>query len=294
MKKVVILGCENSHAINFLDSFTQSEEFSDVSVVGVYSDEPEAAANLHEKYGVRIMNDYAELAGSGELDGVIITARHGANHYKYAKPYIKDHIPMFIDKPITVDGAEALEFMRELRDNGIRICGGSSLVYDPAMDVLKEENANDVKGKTIGGIVRAPLDENPKYGGFYFYAQHLVEMICDVFGRNAESVSAYRCETGVTALIAYPEYFVTAAFMSNNAYYTVLRFSKKGNSFAEIPNSTNALRLHKEISGFHDLLCGKPQKKTYDDFITPVFIMNAIYESLENGGKMTKICKERV
>ena len=114
MKRIAILGCENSHANAFLKFIREREEFSDVEVVGVYSDQKEAAEKLKEQFGVPVLEDYDDAVG--QLDGLIITARHGDNHYKYAKPYIDSGIPMFIDKPITVSEAEAVEFMRRLRE----------------------------------------------------------------------------------------------------------------------------------------------------------------------------------
>ena len=86
MKKIVILGCENSHADIFLGFIKNDMKFSDIEVSGVYSDEKSAAEALSEKYGVKVMNAYDEAVG--EIDGVIVTARHGNNHYKYAAPYI--------------------------------------------------------------------------------------------------------------------------------------------------------------------------------------------------------------
>ena len=128
MKRIAILGCENSHADAFLGFIRDCEEFSDVEVIGVYSDDSAAAEKLSAAFGVPTLSDYADAVG--RIDGLVITARHGDNHYKYAKPYLDSGIPMFIDKPITVSESEAVEFMRQLRDRGIRISGGSSLKQD--------------------------------------------------------------------------------------------------------------------------------------------------------------------
>ena len=120
MYKIAILGCENSHAKNFLTLISEGH-YPDIEVMGVYSEESEAAQKLCDEFGVDVMENYYSLVG--KLDGVMITARHGDNHYKYAKPYMADGIPMFIDKPITCSESEALEFMREARQKGIRLCG---------------------------------------------------------------------------------------------------------------------------------------------------------------------------
>ena len=112
MKKVVILGCENSHANGFLNVI-KNENIDDIEVCGVYSYDPEASQKLHDTFGVPVMENYDSLVG--QLDGLIITARHGDNHYKYAKPYLNDGIPMFIDKPITISEEDAREFMAILK-----------------------------------------------------------------------------------------------------------------------------------------------------------------------------------
>ena len=98
MYKTAILGCENSHAISFIEYYAK-EEPKNVEIIGVYSDEPDAAKAINEKYGIPIMEGYDSLAG--QVDGVIITARHGGNHYKYAHPYIKHGIHRMIYYPIT-------------------------------------------------------------------------------------------------------------------------------------------------------------------------------------------------
>ena len=136
MKKIVILGCENSHADIFLGFIKNDAAFSDVEVSGVYSDDKTAAEKLAEKYGVKVMSAYDEAVG--KVDGVIVTARHGNNHYKYAAPYIKTGVPMFIDKPITVNEGEALKLARECKAAGVEVVYPSekrqndvmSLIYD--------------------------------------------------------------------------------------------------------------------------------------------------------------------
>ena len=84
MKKIAILGCENSHANSFLDFILNNEKYKDIEVVGVYSNEPEASKKLNEKFGVNILENYTDAVG--KIDGLIITARHGDLHYEYSKP----------------------------------------------------------------------------------------------------------------------------------------------------------------------------------------------------------------
>ena len=46
MKKIVILGCENSHADKFLNLIKNTPDYPDIEVIGVYSDERAAAEKL--------------------------------------------------------------------------------------------------------------------------------------------------------------------------------------------------------------------------------------------------------
>ena len=279
MKKIAILGCENSHANNFLKFVKNNEEFSDVEVVGVYSDDIPAAEKLNAMFGVPVMADYADAVG--KIDGLVITARHGDNHYKYAKPYIASGIPMFVDKPITVKEDEAIEFMRALRENGVRVSGGSSLKQDSFVAALREDAKNEVDGKTIGGVVRAPYSADNAYGGFYFYAQHLVEMICEVFGRFPLSVTAKKNGKQVTVLFHYEDFDCTGIFFDSNYLYYVCRMAEKSTKGYEIPSSNDW--FYREFKEFHELLHGGEQTTSYEDFISPVFIMNAIDRSLASG-----------
>lgn len=283
MKRIAILGCENSHANAFLKFIKEKEEFRDVEVVGVYSDERSSADALGREFGVAVMRDFSDAVG--RIDGLIITARHGDNHYKYARPYINSGIPMFIDKPITIDEGEAVEFMKELRDRGVRISGGSSLKQDVFVKRLKEEAADEVVGATLGGYVRAPYEGESEYGGFYFYAQHLVEMVCEIFGRFPLSVCARRNGKQIHVLFHYENYDCVGLFCDNNYRYFASRMATNATSSFDIPITEDW--FYREFKEFYALLSGEEQKTEYGEFISPVFIMNAIARSLQSGKEET-------
>ena len=282
MKKIVILGCENSHADNFLRQIQTNTAYSDIEVLGVYSNEPEAQERICSNFGVPGLASYD--AAVGQVDGVIITARHGDNHYKYAKPYIASGVPMFIDKPITVSESDAQQFMRELKEAGVRISGGSCLKYAQTIQELKQAHESAADGKTIGGCFRAPLSGNSPYGGFFFYAQHLVEMILTVFGKHPVSVAAFKKDVGITAVIRYAEFDICAVFTDTSHQYYATRFSEKGTQGG---NTTTAGCFECEFHDFYQILHGGEQLESYEDFAAPVYVMNAIVRSLESGKEET-------
>ena len=279
MKKIAILGCENSHADAFLTCINDRKEFRDINVVGVYSDDREASEKLKEKHGVQILDHYADAVG--KIDALVITARHGAKHYPFAKPYIESGIPMFIDKPITINEDEAVEFMRELKAHGVAICGGSSLKQDEFVRKLKKDVVAEEGGKTLGGYIRAPYQAESEHGGFFFYAQHLVEMVSEIFGRFPLSVSAKQNGSQIHVLFHYENYDCVGLYCDKNNKYYVSRMFETGTSSFDVP--TTREWYYREFGEFYKLLTGEGKTADYKEFIAPVFVMNAIARSLESG-----------
>ncbi len=283
MKRIVILGCENSHASSFLNTIKKYEEFSDVEVVGVYSDESAPCEKLAQNYGTPIMKNYADAVG--QVDGVVITARNGMNHYKYAKPYLDSGVPLYIDKPITNSEDEAVAFIGELERRGIRYTGGSCLRHDNFVRELASDNENDVDGKTLGGSFRAPLDSASPYGGFFFYAPHLIESVMVIFGKNVKSVKAYKNAEKTTVIFRYEDFDVTGLFVENNYVYYATRHAEKGVKASKISSGAGNDWIYAEFKDYYNLLCGEKTGVSPEDFVAPVFVMNAVKRSIDSGNE---------
>lgn len=281
MKKIVFLGCENSHSDAFLQFINESDDYADIQVLGVYSDERESAEALAKKYSVPVMNSYDEFVG--KVDGVVVTARHGIKHYKFSRPYMDDCKVMFIDKPITTDVKEIKSFLSDLKEKGVRVTGGSSLVHDDAVIELKTDRENNAYGKTVGGMVCAPILANSEHGGFYFYAQHLTEMVLEIFGRYPKSVKVYENQGTFTTVFRYEEYDVTGVFVEGayNCYYSVRITPEKLKGIHSVLDNDNPL-FRREWNKFCTLLRGGEQQISYEDFFAPVFVMDAIVRSIES------------
>lgn len=281
--KTAILGCENSHADIFLDLIKNDAEFSEITVLGVFSEDRQAAEALNEKYGVAVMQNYAELAG--QLDGVIVTARHGDKHLEYVKPYIESGVSVFMDKPITISIDEAEEMMANFKKYGNKFTGGSCLKHNVAVKKLKQDAQSGKGGKTIGGLLRAPVMMNSPFGGFYFYAQHLVESICEIFGSFPKSVKAFKREDGVNAVFRYEEYDVTAVFTEGRYTYYAVRLAEECSTAENIIVDKVCFRA--ELLKFYNIMRGEENSESEREFIAPVYIMNAIEKSLYTGDEET-------
>ncbi len=277
MYRIAILGCENSHANVFLNYIIKDGLYPDITVEGVYSDDYAAAQKLHDEYGVYAAKSYDEFAG--KTDGIIITARHGDNHYKYAKPYIEYGIPLFIDKPVTISENEAKSFMEALEKHNVRVCGGSVCVFAKEIQKLKKIVQQKEYGIIYGGFLRAPVDLNNAYGNFYFYSQHLVQVMTEIFGNFPNSVKAYINHQTITCVVRYDDFDVSLEFNDKNyLYYANVSCEQKVLGFEYGLDGC----FEHEFGSFYQLLTGKEQTKTYEEFFAPVFIMNAIDRSLQS------------
>ena len=278
MYKIAILGCENSHANQFIELIKKDKKFYDVEVVGVYSDDEAALKALADKYQLYAMKSYDEFVG--QLDGVMVTARHGNNHLKYVEPYLSSKIAVFVDKPITISISDALSLAKQLEEYGNRFTGGSMLKFSKLISELKKDVKKEAYGKTIGGLVRAPLSLENEYGGFYFYSQHLVEMVCEVFGRFPKSVQAVQNDVNVTVIFRYDNYDITGVFTGDAWVYSATRLSVDKTYGDMIVLSDES---KKEFEEFYNCLKDKGEQMDVKEFISPVFILNAIEKSLESG-----------
>ena len=277
MFKVAILGCENSHASTFINDVLNGKLVDDVEFVGVYSDNMEAAKKLQEKYGVPATDSYDAFVG--KVDGIIITARHGDNHYKFAKPYIASGIPLFIDKPITCTEEDAKAFMDELKAHNVPVTGGSVCVLSDYVQELKKAVQEGTYGKVLGGFVRAPFLSDEQNGGFYFSAQHLVSVMMEIFGNYPKSVQTVQNGDTITGIVRYEDFDVSISYVTRNYIYYAGISCEKNVIGAEYKVD----KFKEEFLLFHELLHGKSQRQSYEDFFAPVYIMNAIEKSLQTG-----------
>ena len=279
MKKIVLLGCENSHANTFMGIIKKYTKYSDVEVIGCFSHEEKPMESLNAKYGIKIMQSFDEAVGLA--DGIVVTARHGDNHLKYAKPYFGKVKAMFIDKPVTVKEQDALELINLAKSTNTKLSGGSCIKYATFVNQLKKEVQESTNGETLSGVVRCPYSLDNPHGGFYFYAQHLVESVCKIFGHFPKSVVATKNDKTITTVFRYEGYDVVGVFTDQVYQYSAIRMAKEKDTFGEIEISD--VCFEKEFDEFYQILSGEEQKVDYKEFISPVFILNAIERSINSG-----------
>ena len=153
------------------------------------------------------------------------------------------------------------------------------------MQTLKNEHDNNKDGKTISGFIRCPINLKNNYGDFFFYSEHLVGIMSTIFGYYPESVKAYKNAEKITVVFRYKDYDVTGLYVDKNNLYYAMRIAENGVHGEELPINELNPCFKMEFNSFYGLLCGEKQRLSYEDFIAPVFVLNAIQRSLESGNE---------
>ena len=274
--KIAILGVENSHADAFGKLVKENEKYKDIEIVGIYSEDEEATKRIidagYATYAAKSPDEFV-----GQVDGVVVTARHGNNHHKYAMPYVKAGIPCFIDKPFCADLELAKELAAEAEKNNVLLCGGSCLKF---IDELKPLARIAKNKKVVSGHICCPVNMDNPYGGFWFYTQHLIEMLITIYGRNVKSVLAYcpdEKKNRVTVIFNFGDFDVCGFYTSAYRYSVGLRTDDNQiyDTFCDDVSYTYV----NEFDEFVEMVNNKVMHNTYDELVYPVKLLDAINRS---------------
>lgn len=85
----------------------------------------------------------------------------------------------------------------------------------------------------------------------------------------------------MTFMARYEGFTVTGTYAEGLKYYNVSVFGANGAQNENLVLTPNSFRH--EMDSMLSLLKGEAMEKSYESFIAPVFIMNAILRSLESG-----------
>ncbi len=274
MFRIGMIGTENTHSAAFATLFRDEAEFADIEVVAVGGIDPASNENMCKEFGIGLIAEKPEDM-LGKVDAVMITARDGIYHAPFARPFLEAGIPMFIDKPFTVDPKEAVAFASEAKRRGVKLMGGSTLkcTYDA---VLLQNEARVQGEKVLGGTVAAPVMLDSPYSDFFFYASHLTELSMMIFGNDPKQVTAFRNGGSVTAVVDYEKYSVTNTFMGGCMKYFGQVFSTEGIYSREIDLSFASKIMAQR---FATMLREGIMPETYEELVYPVMYMNAVKQS---------------
>jgi predicted dehydrogenase len=152
---------------------------------------------LHEKFGVTIVNSIDELVAS--VDVVLLESVDGRPHLEQARPVLRARKPVFIDKPVAGSLADAIAIFDLARTTDTPCFSSSSLRFSPGFAAM---NRSDRLGDVIGCDVYGPCALEEHHPDLFWYGIHGVEGLFTTMGIGCQRVSRvqtkdYELVTGV-------------------------------------------------------------------------------------------------
>lgn len=291
MKKIGIVGSDNSHAVAFAkivnlpDEKTGKMFFPEYKVTHIYGMDEEVTKERAETGKIEtIVSNPVEMIG--EVDGVVVVFRHGGLHKKYSLPFIKAGIPVFVDKPFTKTVEDVVELVEASNKYNTPITGGSTFKYlDDIIEIKKivEEKSLEKTGveNLFTGGFTFNIGLHNEYGGISFYGAHTVEPALTVFGYDVKSVYASRTNMNIFAIIKYDTYQVMLNMLYGAAKKPTIKIMLRDETIIkEIDASKTYL---KGVENFLNVISTGKSDLEDKQFIMPVAVINMIELSLKYG-----------
>lgn len=192
-----IVGCDTSHATVFtklLNDPKATGELAGVRVVAALpASSPDIAASRGrvDQFTQELRNSGVKIVGSmdellAQVDGVLLLAVDGRKHLELAKPILASGKPVFIDKPLAHNVADAAEIVRLAAAHNTPIFSCSSLRYSPKVQTLGKDLS---LGKLLGVDVYGPSPTEPHHGTMFWYGVHGAEILFTLMGPGCERVT---------------------------------------------------------------------------------------------------------
>jgi len=278
MYRIGIIGTENSHAMAFAKIMNQNPA-KGARVVGVMGPDG-SAEKIMDEVGVDfVAKDAAEFFG--KVDAMMVTCRHGSKHADYARPFIEAGLPMFIDKPLTVDVKEAAALLTLAKQKKVLVSGGSGCKYAADVQKLKTAAA-ELRGENalMSAAMAYTANLYNEYDGLHFYAPHLVEVALTVLGGNIETVRASASGGSVAVTAQYPDLLASLHFINETRTLACTLFGKEKTVSSDIDLS---VIYEAEVDRFLHMLNTGEMPQTYAELLKPVQVVCAIVEAVATG-----------
>ncbi len=285
MLRIGLIGADNFHAKQFSAIANAVEKTMGwqkrVTVAAVYDPDPQAAQALAREHNIGfVAQDPAQL--SHHADAVMITLRDGATHPQHALPFLRQGMPVWVDKPLSLTVADAQALCDAASAHGALLAGGSNCKYlAPVRALAKRARALREQGRLLGGAFNFPGCLDSPYHGLYFYGSHSAEILTAIFGEDVRSVRCRQIGGTATALFDCAGIGVQVSLADCWEYACTL-YTPDALLHRRI--SLNGL-YENGLKAFYQMASGLRPAPCAHSLVQPVRLLSAMVQSLKVGGE---------
>ena len=195
--KIAILGCDSSHA----EEYTRVLLSRGVSVSVFWDPDPQVALNKHKIYGVGEV--FVELEDAiSNADLIMVEGRYGDSHFYPARAALLKGKRVYIDKPATMNAAEARQ-LAEIADERRAVLRSFSpfLLDSSYYKFCQMNNDNSAFLVSCPAFCWAINDEKTK--DISFYASHGTDLLSRLISEMPNEVKVTPNEKGLWVDVFY-------------------------------------------------------------------------------------------
>jgi predicted dehydrogenase len=280
--KIGIVGSDNSHAITFsqiANGIDQENYVPGFRVTYLFGFDETRNREVAEKGGIeKIVSDINEMIGN--IDIAFIEFRHGGLHLEYAKPFIENRIPVFVDKPLAATVADAVKIIELAKEKQTLLTSFSTLRFTDAVQDLKKIFRNE---EPVFLSVLGPGDLESEYGGLIFYGVHCTEIFNEVAGTGVREVYATMKNKNIIATLIHDKLIGTIKIAPEMPYvFSLEGLTKKTHFSAKVDYKDCYKRGMMKIK---EMLDNKQWILSGEEMLEPVAIVKAIEESIRESSR---------
>jgi hypothetical protein len=140
--------------LNYLNRKHESEIAAlDAKVTHIWTQYPELSLQLSKSCYIEcIVDDYVDMIGN--VDAIVIARDDYSNHLEMSRPFLEKGIPVFIDKPLTLDLEELKWFFPYIESGLLMTCSGFRFAQEldcPRNDLKSFGNIKLIAATVING-----------------------------------------------------------------------------------------------------------------------------------------------
>jgi predicted dehydrogenase len=277
-----LVGVNTSHADAFSRIFNgddkQPSQIESARITSLWGTDLGKTDELQKRHSIEtLVTNPGDMIGN--IDGVLIIddTGGGATHLDLARPFIEAGVPTFIDKPMTVEYADAVTLFDLAEKHGTLLTSSSALRFPVELEPARERLAEI-------GTISSIVSVSP--GEWFYYGVHAVELLGTVAGTGAVSVQRTPFEHKDVAVIEYESGQIAVVETLRDAVYTfhLTAFGEKGWVTVEAKDMPGFYR--KQMESIVTMIETKTVPVTREQTLEVHAILHAGMKSAETGRKM--------
>jgi predicted dehydrogenase len=217
----------------------------------------------------------------GKIDIAFIEFRHGGLHLEYAKPFIENKVPVFVDKPIAATTSDARKLIHLAKENQVLLTSFSTLRFTNVVQELKKifEKEDPVFLSVLG-----PGDMQSEYGGLIFYGIHCTEIFNEISGTGVKEVYSIRKNGNIIATLLHEKLIGTIKIAPEMPYLFSIEILTKKSYFSSKVDIESCYK--NGMIKIKEMLDKKQWVLSENEMFEPVAAVKAIEGSILSGKKV--------